>query len=65
MIYAETATLVADARKRFVQTRTLQCPAVVECLEEAGGNLFTFCGFRGRSGGRCARRSCLSIGGKV
>jgi transposase-like protein len=45
MIYAETATRVEDARKRFVQKWTLQCPAVVECVDEAGDELFTFLRF--------------------
>jgi transposase-like protein len=45
MIYAETATLVDQARQRFVRKWRLQCPAVVECLEEAGDELFTFLRF--------------------
>jgi transposase-like protein len=45
MVYAETATLVEDARKRFVRKWKLQCPAVIECLEEAGDELFTFLRF--------------------
>ena len=45
MIYAETATLVEDARKRFVRKWKLQCPAVVECFDEAGDELFTFLRF--------------------
>jgi transposase-like protein len=45
MIYAETATLVEDARKRFVRKWKLQCPAVAECFDEAGDELFTFLRF--------------------
>jgi transposase-like protein len=45
MIYAETATRVDDGRKRFVRKWKLQCPAVVECFEEAGDELFTFLRF--------------------
>lgn len=45
MIYAETATLVEDARKRFIRKWKLQCPAVIEGLEEAGDELFTFLRF--------------------
>jgi transposase-like protein len=45
MIYAETATRVDDARKRFVRKCELQCPSVVDCLEEAGDELFTFLRF--------------------
>ena len=45
MIYAETRTLVDQARTRFAKKWRLRCPAVVECLEEAGDDLFTFLGF--------------------
>jgi transposase-like protein len=45
MIYAETATLVDQARQRFRRKWKLQCPAVFECLEEAGDELFTFLRF--------------------
>jgi len=45
MIDAETATQVDDARKRFVRKWKLQCPAVVECFDEAGDELFTFLRF--------------------
>jgi putative transposase len=45
MIYAETATQVEHARQRFVRRWKLQCPAVVECLDEAGDELFTFLRF--------------------
>lgn len=45
MIYAETATLVEQARQRFVRKWRLQCPAVIECLDEAGDELFTFLRF--------------------
>lgn len=45
MIYAETRTLVDQARTRFVKKWRLRCPAVVECLEEAGDDLITFLRF--------------------
>jgi putative transposase len=45
MIYAETRTLVDQARTRFTKKWRLRCPAVVECLEEAGDDLFTFLRF--------------------
>lgn len=45
MIYAESRTLVDQARTRFVKKWRLRCPAVVECLEEAGDDLFTFVRF--------------------
>jgi len=45
MIYADTRTLVDQARLRFVKKWRLRCPAVVECLEEAGDDLFTFLRF--------------------
>jgi putative transposase len=45
MIYAETRALVEQARTRFTKKWRLRCPAVVECLEEAGDDLFTFVHF--------------------
>jgi putative transposase len=45
MIYAETRTLVDQARTRFAKKWRLRCPAVVECLEVAGDVLFTFLRF--------------------
>jgi transposase-like protein len=45
MIYAETRTLVDQARTRFAKKWRLRCPAVVECLEEASDDLFTFLRF--------------------
>ena len=45
MIYAETRALVDQARTRFAKKWRLRCPAVVECLEEAGDDLFTFLRF--------------------
>lgn len=45
MIYAESRTLIDQARARFTKKWRLRCPAVVECLEEAGDDLFTFVGF--------------------
>lgn len=45
MIYAETRALVDQARLRFTKKWRLRCPAVLECLEEAGDDLFTFLRF--------------------
>ena len=45
MIYAESRLLVDQARTRFAKKWRLRCPAVVECLEEAGDDLFTFLRF--------------------
>lgn len=45
MIYAETRALVDQARARFTKKWRLRCPAVVECLQEAGEDLFTFLSF--------------------
>lgn len=45
MIYAETRALVDQTRARFTKKWRLRCPAVVECLDEAGGDLFTFLRF--------------------
>lgn len=45
MIYAETVTAVDQARARFTKKWRLRCPAVVESLEEAGDELFTFLRF--------------------
>ncbi len=45
MIYAETVGAVEQARTRFTKKWRLRCPAVVESLEEAGGELFTFLRF--------------------
>lgn len=45
MIYAETRALVDQARGRFAKKWRLRCPAVVECLDEAGDDLFTFLRF--------------------
>ena len=45
MIYAETHTLVDQARARFTKKWRLRCPAVVECLDEAGDDLFAFLRF--------------------
>ena len=41
MIYAETRALVDQARVRFTKKWRLRCAAVVECLREAGDDLFT------------------------
>ena len=45
MIYAETVTAVEQARGRFTKKWRLRCPAVVERLDEAGDQLFTFLRF--------------------
>ena len=45
MIYADTVTAVEHARTRFTKKWRLRCPAVVESVEEAGDQLFTFLGF--------------------
>jgi putative transposase len=45
MIYAETRPLVDQARARFTKKWRLRCPAVVECLQEADDDLFTFLSF--------------------
>lgn len=45
MVYAETRALVDQARARFAKKWRLRCPAVVECLDEAGDDLFTFLRF--------------------
>jgi putative transposase len=45
MIYAESRPAVEQARSRFAKKWRLRCPAVVECLDEAGDDLFTFLRF--------------------
>jgi putative transposase len=45
MVYAETRALVDQARDRFGKKWRLRCPAVVECLDEAGDDLFSFLRF--------------------
>ena len=45
MIYGETVTAVEQARARFTKKWRLRCPTVVESLEEAGDELFTFLRF--------------------
>ena len=45
MIYADTVAGVDQARGRFTKKWRLRCPAVVESLEEAGDDLFTFLRF--------------------
>lgn len=45
MIYGETVTAVEQARTRFTKKWRLRCPAVVESLDEAGDELFTFLRF--------------------
>lgn len=45
MIYADSRALVDQARARFTKKWRLRCPAVIECLDEAGDDLFTFLRF--------------------
>ena len=45
MIYAESRVLVEQARTRFAKKWRLRCPVLVECLDEAGNDLFTFLRF--------------------
>jgi putative transposase len=45
MIYGDTRALVDQARARFTKKWRLRCPAVVECLQEAGDDLFAFLRF--------------------
>jgi putative transposase len=45
MIYADSHTAVDQARGRFLKKWRLRCPAVIECLDEAGEDLFTFLRF--------------------
>lgn len=45
MLYADTRALVEQARARFLRKWRLRCPAVAECLDEAGDDLFTFLRF--------------------
>lgn len=45
MIYANSCAAVDQARGRFRKKWRLRCPAVIECLEEAGEDLFTFLRF--------------------
>src|SRR3989442_8923445 len=45
MIYADPRATVDQARARFLKKWRLRCPAVIECLEEAGDDLFTFLRF--------------------
>lgn len=45
MIYADTVSAVDQARARFTKKWRLRCPAVVESLDEAGDDLFTFLRF--------------------
>ena len=42
MVYADSRTAIDQARTRFVRKWKLRCPAVAECLAEAGDDLFTF-----------------------
>jgi putative transposase len=45
MIYADTPEAIATARKSFRQKWQQRCPGVVESLDEAGDELFTFSAF--------------------
>ena len=42
MIYGETVATVEQARARFIKKWRLRCPGVIESLNEAGDELFTF-----------------------
>ena len=45
MIYGETVAAIEQARVRFIKKWRLRCPAVVESMNEAGDELFTFLRF--------------------
>ena len=45
MIYADSRAAVDQAHGRFLKKWRLRCPAVIECLDEAGEDLFTFLRF--------------------
>lgn len=45
MMYADSVGAVQQARDRFTKKWRLRCPAVVESLDEAGDDLFTFLRF--------------------
>jgi transposase-like protein len=45
VVYADTRALVDQARVRFTKKWRLGCPAVAECLDETGDDLFTFLRF--------------------
>jgi len=45
MIYADSRAAVDQARGRFRKKWRLRCPAVIECLDEASEDLFTFLRF--------------------
>ena len=45
MIYGETVAAIEQARLRFIKKWRLRCAAVVESLDEAGDELFTFLRF--------------------
>lgn len=45
MIYGETVAAIEQARARFTKKWRLRCPAVIESLENAGNELFTFLRF--------------------
>lgn len=45
VVYAESRAAVDQARARFARKWKLRCPAVAECLAEAGDDLFTFVHF--------------------
>jgi transposase-like protein len=45
MMYADSRAAVDQARGRFLKKWRLHCPAVIECLNEAGEDLFTFLRF--------------------
>jgi putative transposase len=45
MIYAETRPAIESARSRFTKKWRLRCPAVIDGMEEAADELFTFLRF--------------------
>jgi putative transposase len=45
MIYGETVAAVEQTRARFIKKWRLRCPAVLDSLQEAGDELFTFLRF--------------------
>ena len=45
MIYGETVAAIDQARARFIKKWRRRCPAVLESLQEAGDELFTFLRF--------------------
>lgn len=57
MMYADSRLLVYQVRAGFTKKWRLRCPAVIECLEEAGNSLSPSCASRRRNGRPRARRT--------